>query len=81
VLGDRETHDRLVRELTIGTNAVFVFVDYDRSPESRYPDAILTSSAWTQAASAPPSPTKGRGTRDTLDPRLGNGHSRRGDGG
>jgi acetyl esterase len=35
VLGDRETHDRLVRELTIGANAVVVFVDYDRSPESR----------------------------------------------
>jgi acetyl esterase len=40
VLGDRETHDRLLRELTIGTNAIFVFVDYDRSPESRYPDAV-----------------------------------------
>src|SRR5215472_16948739 len=35
VLGDRETHDRLVRELTVGANAVVVFVDYDRSPESR----------------------------------------------
>jgi acetyl esterase len=43
VLGDRETHDRLVRELTVGTNAVFVFVDYDRSPESRYPDAVEES--------------------------------------
>jgi acetyl esterase/lipase len=38
VLGDRETHDRLVRELTVGANAVVVFVDYGRSPESRYPD-------------------------------------------
>ena len=45
VLGDRETHDRLVRELTVGTNAVFVFVDYDRSPESRYPDAVEESYA------------------------------------
>jgi acetyl esterase len=45
VLGDRETHDRLLRELTIGTNAVFVFVDYDRSPESRYPDAVEESYA------------------------------------
>jgi acetyl esterase len=43
LLGDRETHDRLVRELTVGTNAVFVFVDYDRSPESRYPDAVEES--------------------------------------
>lgn len=40
VLGDRQTHDRLVRELAVGANAVLVFVDYDRSPESRYPGAI-----------------------------------------
>ncbi|PZU59587.1 MAG: lipase [Sphingobium sp.] len=40
VLGDRETHDRLVRELSVGANAVVVFVDYDRSPESRYPVAV-----------------------------------------
>ncbi len=45
VLGDRETHDRLVRELTIGANAVVVFVDYDRSPESRYPVAVEESYA------------------------------------
>jgi acetyl esterase len=40
VLGDRETHDRLVRELAVGANAVVVVVDYDRSPESRYPVAL-----------------------------------------
>jgi len=40
VLGDKETHDRLVRELTVGANVVSVFVDYDRSPEARYPIAI-----------------------------------------
>ena len=40
VLGDRETHDRLVRELAVGANAALVFVDYDRSPEARYPTAI-----------------------------------------
>jgi len=45
VLGDRETHDRLVRELTAGANAVVVFVDYDRSPEARYPVAVEES--WT----------------------------------
>jgi acetyl esterase len=45
VLGDRDTHDRLVRELTIGANAVVVFVDYDRSPESRYPIAVEESYA------------------------------------
>src|SRR5262245_43146082 len=43
VLGDRETHDRLVRELTVGANAVVVFVDYDRSPENRYPVAVEES--------------------------------------
>lgn len=40
VLGDKETHDRLSRELSVGANAVLVFVDYDRSPEARYPVAI-----------------------------------------
>ena len=45
VLGDRETHDRLVRELTVGANAVVVFVDYDRSPENRYPIAVEESYA------------------------------------
>jgi acetyl esterase len=45
VLNDKETHDRLVRELAVGANAVIVFVDYDRSPESRYPTAIEQSYA------------------------------------
>src|SRR5262245_8245863 len=45
VLGDRETHDRLVRELCVGANAVVVFVDYDRSPEDRYPVAVEESFA------------------------------------
>lgn len=48
VIGDKETHDRLVRELAVGANAVLVFVDYDRSPESRYPTAIEQSYAVTQ---------------------------------
>src|SRR5215813_9592994 len=45
VLGDRQTHDRLVRELSVRANAVVVFVDYDRSPESRYPVAVEESYA------------------------------------
>lgn len=45
VLGDKETHDRLVRELAVGANAVIVFVDYDRSPENRYPVAVEESYA------------------------------------
>jgi acetyl esterase len=48
VLGDKETHDRLIREIAVGANAVVVFVDYDRSPESRYPTAIEQSYAVTK---------------------------------
>jgi len=40
VLGGPISHDRLIRDLTVGTGATVVFVDYDRSPESRYPVAI-----------------------------------------
>src|SRR5690606_25467099 len=45
VLGDKETHDRLVGELSGGATAVCVSVDYDRSPQSRYPSAIEQSYA------------------------------------
>ncbi len=37
VLGDKVTHDRLVRELAEGVHAAVVFVDYVNSPEARYP--------------------------------------------
>ncbi|WP_067721372.1 alpha/beta hydrolase [Nocardia yamanashiensis] len=40
VLGNAGTHDRLVRELAVGARAALVFVEYDRSPEARYPVAI-----------------------------------------
>jgi acetyl esterase len=40
VLGNAGTHDRLVRELAVGAKAAVVFVEYDRSPEARYPVAI-----------------------------------------
>ena len=40
VIGDKETHDRLIRELAVGSHAAVVFVDYARSPESRFPTAI-----------------------------------------
>jgi len=48
VLGDRDTHDRLTREIAVGANAAVVFVDYDRSPEARYPVAIEQAYAATQ---------------------------------
>jgi acetyl esterase len=37
VLGDTITHERLVRELAEGVNAVVVFVDYINSPAAKYP--------------------------------------------
>ena len=37
VLGDKITHDRLVRELAEGVHAAVVFVDYVNSPEAKYP--------------------------------------------
>jgi acetyl esterase len=40
VLGDANTHDRLVRQLAAGSGATVVFVEYGRSPEHRYPFAI-----------------------------------------
>ncbi|QEO13850.1 alpha/beta hydrolase [Agromyces intestinalis] len=40
VLGNAGTHDRLVRDLATGVGAAVVFVEYDRSPEARYPVAI-----------------------------------------
>jgi acetyl esterase len=40
VLGSAATHDRLVRELATGADAAVVFVEYDRSPEARYPVAL-----------------------------------------
>ncbi|MFE7411864.1 alpha/beta hydrolase [Streptomyces laurentii] len=40
VFGNAHTHDRLVRELAVGTGAAVVFPEYDLSPEHRYPVAI-----------------------------------------
>jgi acetyl esterase len=48
VIGDKDTHDRLVRELAVSAKAVLVFVDYDRSPEARWPTAIEQGYAVTQ---------------------------------
>ena len=40
ILGNAETHDRLVREIANGACAAVVFVNYTPSPEARYPVAI-----------------------------------------
>jgi len=37
VMGDRNTHDHLIRELSAASGAAVVFVDYDRAPEVTYP--------------------------------------------
>ncbi|CAN3131627.1 alpha/beta hydrolase [Mycobacterium sp. smrl_JER01] len=48
VLGNAATHDRLVRELAVGIGAAVAFVEYDRSPEARYPVAIEQAYAAAQ---------------------------------
>jgi acetyl esterase len=48
VLGDAETHDRLVREIAHGANAAVIFVEYTRSPEARFPVAIEEGYAVTK---------------------------------
>jgi acetyl esterase len=40
VLGDKDTHDRLIREIAVGTDAAVVFVNYTPSPEAQFPVAI-----------------------------------------
>jgi acetyl esterase len=40
VFGNAHTHDRLIRELTVGTGAALVFPNYSLSPGARYPVAI-----------------------------------------
>lgn len=38
VMGDRNTHDHLIRELAVQSRAAVVFVEYDNAPEVRYPE-------------------------------------------
>ncbi|WP_043910700.1 alpha/beta hydrolase [Kitasatospora griseola] len=48
VLGNENTHDRLVRQIANGAKAAVVFVDYTPSPEARYPIAIEQAYAATK---------------------------------
>jgi len=48
VLGDKDTHDRLVRAIASGAQATVVFVEYARAPEARYPVAVEQAYAATQ---------------------------------
>lgn len=40
VLGDYPTHKRLIRDLVVESRLACVYVDYSRSPEAKYPQAI-----------------------------------------
>lgn len=40
VFGNTHTHDRLIRELAVGSGAAVVFPSYSLSPEAKYPTAI-----------------------------------------
>lgn len=48
VLGDAQTHDRLVRELANGAEAAVVFVNYTPAPEAKYPAQIEEAYAATK---------------------------------
>ncbi|MFE0632177.1 alpha/beta hydrolase [Streptomyces sp. NPDC058864] len=48
VFGDENTHDRLVRELAVGTKAAVVFPVYDLAPEAKYPTQIEQNYAVAQ---------------------------------
>jgi acetyl esterase len=63
VMGDATTHDRLVRELAVGSDATVVLVDYDRAPEHRYPVAIEQAYATTQHVSEHSEEFRGDATR------------------
>jgi acetyl esterase len=48
VLGDKNTHDRLIREIANGSNAAVVFVNYTPSPEAKYPVPLEEAYAATK---------------------------------
>jgi acetyl esterase len=48
VLGDFDTHDRLVRELANKANVAVIFVNYTPSPEAKYPVALEQAYAATK---------------------------------
>jgi acetyl esterase len=40
VLGDMHTHERLIREISVGARTAVIFVEMQRAPEAQYPVAI-----------------------------------------
>jgi acetyl esterase/lipase len=48
ILGNKNTHDRLAREIACGANAAVVFVNYSPSPEAKYPIPLEEAYAATK---------------------------------
>jgi acetyl esterase len=48
IMGDKETYDRLIRELAVGVQGALFFVEYDRAPEAKYPIAVEQAYAVTK---------------------------------
>jgi acetyl esterase len=48
ILGSKNTHDRLLRDLTTSTQCAFIFVNYTPSPEAQFPVAIEQGYAATK---------------------------------
>ncbi len=47
ILGNKDTHDRLIRELACGSHAAVVFVNFTPAPEAQYPTQIEEAYAAT----------------------------------
>jgi acetyl esterase len=48
ILGSKNTHDRLLRDLVNATNAAFIFLNYTPSPEAQFPVPIEQAYAATK---------------------------------
>ncbi len=48
ILGSKNTHDRLIREIANGANVALVFVNYTPSPEAKYPVPLEQAYAATK---------------------------------
>ncbi len=48
VLGNKETHDRLIREIANGANAAVIFVNFSPSPEVKFPVPVEEAYAATK---------------------------------
>ena len=48
VLGDKDTHDRLIREIANGVNAAVGFVNFTLAPDAKYPTQIEEAYAATK---------------------------------